>query len=395
MRKRRGNERAKPPSVTAGLRVVLVALALILGSSGTARAETTSTFYYTGGEQTIAIPAGVSTVAVTAVGGKGASSRKIGGIVPGGYGAVVSGSISVTPRSTLYVWVGGNGRYATGYGFNGGGWAYGELSGPGGGASDVRTSTSLSSRLVVAAGGGGAGEAGSGYLGGGTGGSAGQPGENGQSEPEEAKNGGNGGGAGTADYGGFGGAAGHGNPVDAGQNGVLGIGGSNDSGCVSCYTGGGGGGGGLYGGGGGGSGTRYEAKPIGGSGGGGGCSSLMPPEGIFAVDTTGVPMIQITVPPPVKEESEKEGSKQKESKKEETPAKTPSILPTTLTQPIVPALVPTTVPAPGVTPAPIKHKLSKAQRLAKELAKCKKLKTKRKRTKCVAAAKKRQSAKKK
>jgi hypothetical protein len=388
MRKRRVHERAKPSSMTAMLRIVLAALALILGSRGTARAETTTTFfYYTGGEQTIVIPAGVSTVAVIAVGGKGASSHKIGGIVPGGYGAVVSGSISVTPGSTLYVWVGGNGRYATGYGFNGGGWAYGELSGPGGGASDVRPSTSLSSRLVVAAGGGGAGEAGGGYLGGGMGGSAGQPGESGQSEPEEAKNGGEGGGAGAADYGGFGGAAGHGNPVDAGQNGVLGIGGSNDSGCVSCYTGGGGGGGGLYGGGGGGSGTRYEAKPIGGSGGGGGGSSLVPPGGTFAVDTTGVPMVQIAVPTPVKEESEKEESKRKETKKEETSAITSSTSPTTMTQPIAAALIPTTVPAPGVPPAPIKHELSKAQLLAKGLAKCKRVKNKRKRAKCVAANK--------
>jgi hypothetical protein len=99
-------------------------------------------------------------------------------------------------------------------------------------------------------------------------------------------------------------------------------------------------------------------------------------------------MVQITAPSPVTEEPTKE-----EPKKEETPAKAPSALPTTLTQPMTAAPIPTTGPS-GVTPPLIKHGLSKTQLLAKELAKCKKVKNKRKRAKCVATAKKRYSPKK-
>jgi hypothetical protein len=79
----------------------------------------------------------------------------------------------------------------------------------------------------------------------------------------------------------------------------------------------------------------------------------VPIGGTFAIDTTGVPIIQITVPPPVKEEPKKE-----ESKKEESPAKASSTSPTTLTQPIVSALVPTM--APPASSAIAKHKLSRA-----------------------------------
>jgi hypothetical protein len=103
-------------------------------------------------------------------------------------------------------------------------------------------------------------------------------------------------------------------------------------------------------------------------------------------------MIQITVPMPVNEESKKEETEKEESKKEEPPAKTPSSSPTTLTQPIVSALVPTT--APPVSSAIAKHKLSRAQLLSRELAKCKKLRNKRKHAKCVVLAKRRYSPKK-
>jgi hypothetical protein len=121
-------------------------------------------------------------------------------------------------------------------------------------------------------------------------------------------------------------------------------------------------------------------------------SHKLRPVGTLVIDTTGVPMIQITVPTPVKEESKKEEpTKEEESKKEESPAKTPSTSPTTLTQPVVSALIPTT--APPVSPAIAKRKLSRAQLLSRELAKCKKLTNKRKRAKCVVVAKKRYSLK--
>jgi hypothetical protein len=403
IRKKRVLESAKPSSMTAMFHVVLVALALILGSSGTARAETTAAFYYTGGEQTLAIPAGVTAVMVTAVGGKGGGPDENIGAAAGGYGAVVSISVSVLPNSMLYVEVAGNGAKESG--FNGGG-APGLYAGRGGGASDVRTcskfagtcpggGTSLDSRLLVAAGGGGGGSYGAGVSGG-TGGGAGRPGETGPSSPVGAKNGGEGGGAGTIGHGGLGGAVGSGGTNEGltpGFSGSLGSGGGGSAECSIChYEGGGGGGGGLYGGGGGGSGScgSNNQDCRGGSGGGGGGSSLVPPGGTFAMDTTGVPMIQITVPTPVKEEPTKE-----DSTKEESPAKTPSTSPTTLTQPVAASLIPTTVPGPTLTPAPIKHELSKAQLLARKLAKCKKVKNKRKRGKCVAAAKKRHSLKEK
>ena len=132
--------------------------------------------------------------------------------------------------------------------------------------------------------------------------------------------------------------------VETGALGKGGFGGENTRFGEGGAQAGGGGGGGLYGGGGGGeggSGWGERAE----SGGGGGGSSLMSPGGTLGIDTTGVPMIQITVPTPVKEESKKEEPIKEESKKEESPAKTSSTSPTTLTQPIVSALIPTTAPS--------------------------------------------------
>lgn len=99
------------------------------------------TFRFTGGEQTFTVPAGVTSIHVVAIGGAGASGGNtsggstVGGA--GGFGASVSGDLSVTAGQTLYVEVGGNGSGAGG-GFNGGG--TGDPFSPGGGgASDVRT----------------------------------------------------------------------------------------------------------------------------------------------------------------------------------------------------------------------------------------------------------------
>jgi hypothetical protein len=83
---------------------------------------------------------------------------------------------------------------------------------------------------------------------------------------------------------------------------MFGIGGAGSSSVQSqCNppSGGGGGGGGLYGGGGGGSGFfgvggNPLAPVVAGSGGGGGGSNLVPPGGTQSVDTTGVPMVQIS-----------------------------------------------------------------------------------------------------
>lgn len=240
------------------LPVLAAALGALAVLPGTASAGVASqTFSYTGRQQVFTVPSGVSAVSVTAIGSAGAPS----GGVAGGEADEVTGTIAVAPGSTLYVEVGG-------VGCNGGGAAGGSGAGAGGGASDVRTvsigtssfcgaqpSASLSSRLLVAAGGGGAGA-------GGAGGAAGQSG------------GGAGGGGGT----GSGGGAGGGGGANAGGLGTGGAGAH--AGLLSGP--GGGGGGGLYGGGGGGP-----------DGGGGGGSDLVPTEATSA-QTAAAPSVTIT-----------------------------------------------------------------------------------------------------
>ena len=252
----------------------------------TVGSQVTCTFTYAGGEQTFAVPAGVSSITVQATGAHGGASFSS---KPGGRGDVVTGTVAVAPNSTLYVYVGGAG------GYNGGGNGGTFGGGSGGGASDVRTtaaatSGSLSTRLVVAGGGGGGGDA---PLGGG-GGDAGSAGASGTNSLGQ---GGGGGGAGTAVAGGAGGSAGSqgGFAGNAGSPGSPGSGGAGAGGSVS---GAGGGGGGLYGGGGGGSSGSFDAQ--GGGGGGGGGSDLVPAGGSSALAdaavTNGLVVITYDVP---------------------------------------------------------------------------------------------------
>jgi hypothetical protein len=220
------------------------------------------------------VPAGVSEIHVTAVGGHGASGSSCllpeGGST-GGAGAKVTATLEVHENETLYVEFGGGG--------SGGTWGTGcpfKMGGDGGGASDVRSDlNALSSRLIVAGGGGGGGF---GYQGpediGGTGGSAagvvggdGLAGEDcslGECEPQGG--GGEGAGAESAGKGGAGV-----NNCGSGSPGSLGAGGPGEpaTGCNGNGGGGGGGGGGYYGGGGGGG----SNSP--GSGGGGAGSSYI------------------------------------------------------------------------------------------------------------------------
>jgi Glycine rich protein len=239
------------------LAVLIVALLWPAGAGASMTA-----FSYSGGEQMYAVPAGVQSLWIKAIGAPGGRPRKFG-FAPG-RGAVVSGIVDVTPGQVLYVEVGGPGGFSRG-GFNGGGDSpirnglsvYG-----GGGASDVRTlpmsagAMSLTSRLIVAAGGGGSGGIAA------AGGDAGAPGG---SSPGSSV----GGGAGTGTAGGAGGC-------DAlltgcGLDASLGIGGAGGSSGEAAQTReGAGGGAGLYGGGGGG------GVLDGAVGGGGGGSSLVP-----------------------------------------------------------------------------------------------------------------------
>lgn len=255
----------------------------VLSAGAVGAQAATQTFNYTGGEQTFTVPAGVTSVEVTAIGGHGGNAAASGGAA-----AQVTGMLNVTSGETLYVEVGGNGANGnpngggssvTG-GFNGG--APGGAGG--GGASDVRTSAraqglSPDDRLIVAGGGGGSGQNGSCQAG--AGGAAEQPGESGTC-------GNGGGGAGTQSSGGAGGT----NGCGFGQGGQLGIGGegggSGFGGEFCNLDTGGGGGGGLYGGGGG------DGASADSSGGGGGGSSLVPLGGISTLAPNVEPQIQIT-----------------------------------------------------------------------------------------------------
>lgn len=208
----------------------------------------TVTFAYTGDYYLWTVPAGIRALNFDVLGAQGGKT--------GGLGGEVTGTFSTIPTS-LYVYVGQAGKQGSlsPGGFNGGGQAGSAKGdeGSGGGASDLRTSTLLDDRVVVAGGGGGTGGF-TGGVGGVGGGLIATKGRDGQ---------GLGGGGGTQLAGGSGGA---GNIGTAGQSGVKGVGGS---GGLGSY-GGGSGGGGYFGGGGGGAdndGTGYD-----GGGGGGGSS---------------------------------------------------------------------------------------------------------------------------
>jgi hypothetical protein len=211
--------------------------------------------YTSAGQYTLPLPAAVTSAQVDAVGAAGGVDYY--NHAGSGAGGSASGTVTVPTGTTLSVYVGGVGggpSYpSTSGGFNGGGSA-GAGGGGGGGASDVRTSGSLGSRLVVAGGGGGGGIFGT---------SGGAAGANGA-----GVSGSGGGGAGTQSAGGSAGTSSLGFP---GHDGSFGNGGN---GSID----GGGGGAGYYGGGSGGGGT--------GGGGGGGGSSFVPSGGTTGTAST-------------------------------------------------------------------------------------------------------------
>ena len=299
-----------PP--TYALRVSFLVSALILLLLPSTGLAASRTFTYTGGEQTYTVPAGVSSLYVTATGARGGGPTS--GFGTGGRGAVVTGTVQVTPGQTLFVEVGGIGGQPD-PGFNGGG-ASGFRNGlslwGGGGASDVRTVArgslgSLESRRIVAGGGGG------GAYPGGVGGDAGMnglaccqfdpfgnpnliPAPGGQAGTQTT------GGDGGCVDGGFGCGGGCSDvAVACGGNGSLGLGGDGGSvGDGAATREGAGGGGGLYGGGGGAA-VAIGATATGGgaTGGGGGGSSKVPPDGVQLLGThTEGPSIVISTKPP-------------------------------------------------------------------------------------------------
>ncbi len=204
-----------------------------------------STVFGIGSTTTYTVPTACGHALIQAWGGGGAGSAPFNGAGAG----YISGSVAVTPGSTLYIYVGGGGSAGTG----------------GGGCSAVGTSSGLSSAFVVAAGGGGAGSAplkggGSGGAGGGTSGTSAVGGGGGASQTS-------------------GGYAGNGGGATAGSSFQGGVGGfqTDPNGGSSS---GGEGGCGIYGGGGGGAtasciilkGGGYKCTDLS-EGGGGGASS--------------------------------------------------------------------------------------------------------------------------
>jgi hypothetical protein len=300
----------------------LLPLAALLALAAPAAAQAETITYTGAGQKTFVVPAGVNSVRVDAVGGRGGSGA-CQTTPNGGFGARVSTALRVTPGTPLFVFVAGNGGAGRGDNINavasllGGGGAGGAsgTSGPcGGGAGGDATSVGLvsnipafgigqtpewlASRRVVAGGGGGGGGAAQALPGtGGVGGDAGGPaGDGGQGGPSLGAGGGFhtgfGGKAGTAIAGGAGGVGG----FAATGAGVLGQGGFGAS-WPSTETGyggaGGGGGGGLFGGGGGAT-PNMQA----GAGGGGAGSSFAHPDvtsgTTVATDATGVPSATLT-----------------------------------------------------------------------------------------------------
>ncbi len=264
------SRRFHPWPVVARPLVASMALAasLMAAPAGLAATPTLNdSFTITSGCTTWAVPNGVTSVAIEAVGAAGGSAA--GGA--GGSGSLVNATLSgIAPGEQI--------RLCANVGGGSGGGGQDFLSGSGasgGGASAVFVGTDFSRPVVVAGGGGGAG----GVSGSGGGGNAGAPtGNAGETAPR-----GGGGGNSTAGTPGAGGAgAGDGGPGAAGTSfgaagpgtgGSGGVGGidylylpNEDPWPIAWPAGGGGGGGGYHGGGGGGGGN--SGTPSGGGGGG-------------------------------------------------------------------------------------------------------------------------------
>ncbi|MFD8820477.1 Ig-like domain repeat protein, partial [Streptomyces sp. NPDC059627] len=275
-----------PDHPTAGLR----AGAQVPPTATPAAAAPVTTTFNAGANQPFTVPAGITQLSVTATGAAGQNGPSGGA---GGSGATVSGTLDVTPNSTLYVNVD-----------TGGGISNGPIpfvpGGAGGGSSDIRTCSSANAgcvltgvpgtdpRLIVGGGGGGGGAGVAGLpVPEATGGAAGDTGQPGGERPD----GGQGGGGGTQTDGGAGGALCPDSTGTAGTTGQAGAGGQ-----AGGTIGGGGGGGGWFGGGGGGGCNGISGDGTRGPGGGGGGSNLVPAGGVSG-PASGSAQVTITYAP--------------------------------------------------------------------------------------------------
>jgi len=267
---------------TAGLAVAAWAGPAQASSSCTTGATVTCT--YTGaGTYSFTVPAGVTSLDVTAVGAAGGDSpTDCTPIFAGGAGAAVEDTavpVSTDQGQALTVivgGVGGNGSATDGGegGTPGAGGAGGDYPGgnpnavcDGGGGGGFSGLLDSGTALVIGAGGGGAGTGGPGGAGGTAASINGDPG----SASDETDDGGPGGGGGVGGMGGTAGSSANGG--GAGNAGMSLQGGQGGTSNGSDNSSGGGGGGGYFGGGGGGGGFA--------SGGGGGGSSY-PTTGLIA-----------------------------------------------------------------------------------------------------------------
>lgn len=303
---------------------VIVALVTVLSSctfvgisaiSPTAAGASTQTVTdTTPGETVYTIPADTISLSVTAIGSGGATSGS-GQFPPGtpGQGAAVSATISPAGLTQLFLEVGTSGNASPAYGGSGNS-TYG---GTGGGASDIQACSvsasgctytanpSTDPRLIVAGGGGGAGEDGfTGSTYGGSGGSAGNcDGEtvsgSGGAGTDSQGSGTNGNpGADACDGTGVG-AAGAGSAAcsgGSGGSGAAGSGGSGQSTQGGDDTDGGGGGGGWVGGSGGGAGgcPVYSDSGTGGGGGAGTSFVESTATSVSNLESSAAPEISIT-----------------------------------------------------------------------------------------------------
>lgn len=234
--------------------VLVVGLSLVLVPVAGA-SIVTSSFSYTGRVDTFTVPAGVSSVMITAKGAGGGN----GADGNGGIGVEEVGTFAVTPGAALSVLVGQAGASST-FGAGGGGGSFVYLTG-------------AAAPLIAAGGGGGAPGTGStagdgststsGGAGGQLGGWGGADGSGGGADYGGGGGGYNGSGGSAPAGAGGGGSVASGGAGGAGGGGLGGDGGFGGGGGGGGYVAGGGGGGGYSGGGGGGS-----------SGGGGGGGSL-------------------------------------------------------------------------------------------------------------------------
>lgn len=240
------------------LAVLAPATAYALPSNCVGSGTITCTFSYNGTDgtdgsaQTWTVPAGVTSAYFDLLGAAGGDFPGAPDFGHGGLGGETTGTVSLTPGTTVTILVGGEGvtpptSSASGGGFNGGG--TGAIGG--GGASDIRIGgTGLGNRVLVAGGGGGSAaicvfpECSHGGSGGGT------HGGDGTSTP----------------FDGYGGAGGTQTAGGVGANGAT-SGGSGQGGAGSGFSGGGGGG--YFGGAGGATGSATGA-------GGGGSGLFLP-----------------------------------------------------------------------------------------------------------------------